>query len=221
MDHIAHDDDADRLRASRGVGGDDGRSDESELHRGGGAPGDDGDRDARSSRRRRAAISAVLVVLSAAAVALGASVLAASGEARRERRHQSAVAASSPSVATVALGDGGTDPTSPKSATDGLGNVVCVDEGSCDAARMDLGVPYYYRGDFSPYYGCMVKDEIAFFGRGGTREQLETPSDGEYVRIWCGTQSSPKVDDGSVDLPDYLQDNLRPASDGKRRKRKG
>jgi len=99
--------------------------------------------------------------------------------------HEEAIAPAPPEDPTapkgrLATGDIGLDDGGVLLA---YGNVVCEDETSCDDARRRLGVPHYYRGDFSPYYGCMVKGDVAFFGRGaGSRKQLTTHSDGEYVR---------------------------------------
>ena len=166
---ITQDSDADRPRVSRAIGEEDGRSD-------GGA--------VRPSRRGlRASLSAHLVVLSVAAVLMGASVLAT----RKEASRPAAPEPSTPEAAAATVLEFVPRPAADGRGSDGEGDavpeiVVCVDESSCDAARQDLGIPYYYRGDFSPYYGCMVKEDVAFFGRGGSGKQLATPSDGEFVR---------------------------------------
>ena len=99
--------------------------------------------------------------------------------------HEEAIAPAPPEDPTAPKGRPATGDIGPDDGGVLLayGKVVCEDETSCDDARRRLGVPHYYRGDFSPYYGCMVKDDVAFFGRGGSsRKQLTTPSDGEYVR---------------------------------------
>lgn len=79
-------------------------------------------------------------------------------------------------------------PTSSPPATGGGGDEesVCLTEEECNARRKELGFKSFYVDASYPSKGCFSKNDKAFFGEGGTVEQMSDPGlAGLQQRIWC------------------------------------
>lgn len=65
---------------------------------------------------------------------------------------------------------------------------ACMTEAQCDERRKAKGYTNYYVDDYSGTnaYGCFVKGGNAFWGEGGTDEQMvEGSLSGSKERVWC------------------------------------
>jgi len=75
---------------------------------------------------------------------------------------------------------------------DGEGESVCLTEEECNARRKELGFKTFYVDASYPSKGCFSKNDRAFFGEGGTVEQMSDPDlAGVQQRIWCQGGSVP------------------------------
>mmetsp|Transcript_22316 Transcript_22316/g.45722 ORF Transcript_22316/g.45722 Transcript_22316/m.45722 type:complete len:546 (+) Transcript_22316:3-1640(+) len=61
----------------------------------------------------------------------------------------------------------------------------CLTKDQCDQRRQNLGFEIFYVGDF-PTKGCFYKSDNAYFGIGGTMEEITAANlPGVQKRIWC------------------------------------
>mmetsp|Transcript_1379 Transcript_1379/g.3032 ORF Transcript_1379/g.3032 Transcript_1379/m.3032 type:complete len:694 (-) Transcript_1379:93-2174(-) len=78
--------------------------------------------------------------------------------------------------------DDGDDDTKP---TTTMVDTVCLTEEECDAKRQEMNIASFYPGEF-PTKGCFLKNERAYFSRGGSEEEISRADlPGVQKRIWC------------------------------------
>jgi len=63
---------------------------------------------------------------------------------------------------------------------------TCLTEGDCDEMRQKMGIATFLAGSNYPSDGCFLKNGIAYWGSGGSMEDISKPVlPGVRERIWC------------------------------------
>jgi len=87
--------------------------------------------------------------------------------------------------------DDGDDDTEP---TTTMVDTVCLTEEECDAKRQEMNIASFYPGEF-PTKGCFLKNERAYFSRGGSEEEISRADlPGVQKRIWCSKEEESSLD---------------------------
>lgn len=74
-----------------------------------------------------------------------------------------------------------------------LGKVACETREECDRKRSEMGVASFYADDYRTK-GCFIKNGIAFWGSGGSPEEMATIElTGAQERLWCDAGASNNV----------------------------
>lgn len=67
----------------------------------------------------------------------------------------------------------------------------CMSPDECNEARKQKGIKSMFVGENFPSYGCFIKGNIAFFGVGGSKKEMEDADlPGYRERLWCQLEVS-------------------------------
>mmetsp|Transcript_23173 Transcript_23173/g.48684 ORF Transcript_23173/g.48684 Transcript_23173/m.48684 type:complete len:853 (+) Transcript_23173:1-2559(+) len=67
-----------------------------------------------------------------------------------------------------------------------VGKVLCLTADACNERRQEIGLKNFYVSNTYPSKGCFEKNGNAFFGEGGSEEDMSlSPLPGLQKRLWC------------------------------------